>query len=441
MMCRLKRLFSATGLILLAAPALAVAPASPNRNSAAPPDDAALARAIDAYTRPLVERGDLSGQLLVLRRGRVVVERSFGFANFELRAPVTPETRFDIASVTKPMTGVLAIQQAVAGRLNTRDSITRWFPDFPRGDSITVSMLLRHRSGIPHEIVPDSAMTRPFSAAEIVERAERLPLDFAPGTRESYSSGGYEVLARILERVSGKSYATLAADSIFTPLEMTHTSHVDSRQIVPGRATGYVPGIYGIENAPLQDFSGLVGAGSVWSTARDLHRFVAAIVAGRLGEGPRLSYVRGGRVDFNGRTGGFKAWAWWDSTSGIEEILVSNLASGAPDVLKGAIPRLANGEKLVPPSPPALRAEAAPLEELKRWEGVYQIEHGPRLDVRVHDGALYCNDWLLLPAADGTFYSPRDYGLVRGVPGANGHLARLDWTQGGVIYPAPRVGD
>jgi CubicO group peptidase (beta-lactamase class C family) len=409
--------------------------------SVPPPTDAALARAIDAYVQPMVARGDLSGQLLVLRRGRTVAERNFGFANLELRAPVTAETRFNIASVTKPMTGVLAIQQIVAGRMSASDSIARWFPDFPKGDSITVSMLLRHRSGIPHELFPDSAMTRPISAAEDVERAKRLPLDFSPGARESYSSGGYEVLARVLERVSGRSYADLAADSIFKPLAMAHTGHVDSRRLVPGRASGYVPEPRGIENAPLEDFSALVGAGSVWSTARDLDRFVRAVVSGHLGEGPRLSYVRGGRLDFNGRTGGFKAWATWDSLSGIEAILVSNVASGAPDELKRAIPRLASGESVSPPAPPALGARVVPPDELRRWEGVYQIEHGPRLEVRVRDGALYCNDWVLLPAADGTFYSPRDYGRVRGVAGAGGRLARLDWTQGDQVYSAPRVGD
>jgi len=57
-------------------------------------------------------------------------------------------------------------------------------------DSITVAHLLGHRSGIPHEVIPDSEMVRPFTAAEVVERAKKLPLDFPPGARESYSSGG-----------------------------------------------------------------------------------------------------------------------------------------------------------------------------------------------------------------------------------------------------------
>ena len=413
----------------------AIATEAPSR------DSGSVARAIDTYTRALDARGDLSGQLLVVRDGRVLVERCYGQADIELRVPVTPETRFNIASVTKPMTATVAIQLIEEHRLAIRDSLARWFPGFPAGDSITVGMLLSHRSGIRHELFADSEMTRPITAAEDVERARRLPLDFAPGTRSSYSSGGYEVLARVLELASGRDYAALLRERIFGPLDMTRSGHADSREIVSGRAAAYVPGPHGIENAPLQDFSALVGAGSVWSTARDLRRFVDAVRGKRFGEGPRQSWVRGGRLDFNGRTGGFKAWAVWDSTSGIEAIFLSNLATGAPDQLKRDILDLAAGRPVKPPGLPAPAKAVPSAEELKRWEGVYQIENGPRLELRVRDGALYSNDWVLLPLADGAMFSPRDYGIVRSVAGNNGRIARLEWVQGRDTYAAPRVGD
>ena len=371
----------------------------------------------------------------------MVVERSWGSANAELGVPVTPATRFNIASVTKPLTTTLAIQLATEGRLRVSDTLARWFPDFPKADSITVSMLLRHRSGIPHEVVPDSEATRPFTAEELMERARRLPLDFPPGARESYSSGGFEVLARVLERVSGKPYDALLEERIFGPLGMTHSSSADSRVLLPGRASGYVPGPHGIENAPLQDFTSITGAGSVWSTARDLSRFVDSVEAGRLGEGPRRSFDRDGRIDFNGRTGGFKAWVVRDSASGVAAFFLSNLATGAPDALKTAILALAAGESVAPPVIPVLAATAPADGELRRWEGEFQISGGgPRLSLHVRNGVLYANDWLLQPTADGAMFSPRDYGLVRAVPAADGSIQRLDWTEGGQVYAAPRVG-
>ena len=419
----------------VATPSLA---AAPTHHAPAPVDSAA--HAIDAYTRPLAERGDLSGQLLVTRRGQTLVERCFGYANAELNTPVTPTTRFNVASVTKPMTATIAIQLATENKLRVEDPIRRWLPDFPKGDSITVSMLLRHRSGIPHEVIPDSESVRPFSAAGVAARAAKLPLDFPPGSRSSYSSGGYEVLARVLELASGRPYGQLLDERIFGPLAMTSSSNADSHVLLSGRANAYVPGPKGLENAPLQDFSSLVGAGSVWSTTRDLSRFVEALAQGKLGPGPRGSFVRDGVIDMNGRTGGFKAWAVWDSASGVGAYFCGNASTGAPDALKRDILKLAAGERIAPPAPPVLASAPPAPSELERWEGDYQLENGgPRLAVRLIGGVLYSNDWVMLATTDGAMYSPRDYGLIRAVAGADGKVTRLDWTQGGQVYPAPRI--
>jgi CubicO group peptidase (beta-lactamase class C family) len=425
-------------LILALVSAALVGAIRPSLAATALPTVPQLRQAIDAALRPMLERGDLSGQLLVTRDGEVIVERAYGMANRELSVPVSGETRFNIASVTKPMTAVLAIQLIDEGRLALSDSIARWLHGFPSGDSITVSHLLRHRSGIRHEVIPDSEMVRPFTAAEVVERARRLPLDFRPGERERYSSGGFEVLARVLELASGTPYDRLLEQRIFATLGMKHSGHVDSRAIVPGRAAGYVPGPHGIENAPLADFSAIVGAGSAWSTARDLQRFVDAIVTGKLGAGPRQSYLRSGRLSFNGRTGGFKAWALHDSASRTTAVFVGNLGSGAPDWIRSNILRLTAGEAVTPPVLPDVRRDVSEAE-LRRWVGVYQIENGPRLDLHIRQGALYSNDWVMLPTVDGALFSPRDYGIVRGVAGNDGRLARLDWVQGKDTYPAPRV--
>jgi CubicO group peptidase (beta-lactamase class C family) len=350
------------------------------------PEARRLGRAIDSYVQPLIARGDLSGQLLVARRGVILVERNYGYANWELRVPVTADTRFDIMSVTKPMTGTIAIQLLSERAFGLRDSIARWFPDFPKGDRIKVEHLLQHSSGIPHELVPDSEATRPRSAAEMVEIAKHRPLDFEPGSKSTYSSGGFAVLTRILELVTGKSYAQLLDERIFVPLGMKHSTDHDSRHLLPQRASAVVPGPRGNENAPFQDFSGIIGAGSVWSTARDLHLFVQGLVVGRLGLGPKYSYLRQGKIDFNGQGG-------------------------------------------------------ASEEELRRAVGTFQLEDGTKLVLRVHEGTLWSNDWVLLPQTKGGFFSPRDYGTVRPIASADGKIERLDWEQRGQLYPAPRVGD
>ena len=107
-------------------------------------DDPAIARAVDRYVAPWLARGELSGELLMLRGDDVVLDRCWGMADVALGVPVTPATRFAIASVTKPMTTVLAIELIVEGRLALGDPLSKWLPDFPHGDSITVPAR-RHR--------------------------------------------------------------------------------------------------------------------------------------------------------------------------------------------------------------------------------------------------------------------------------------------------------
>lgn len=418
--------------------ALLLAALAPAASHAAPLDPKALAAAVDAYAKPLVAGRQLSGQLLVSRHGRIVLERAYGWADFELRVPVTAETRFNIASVTKPMTTTVAFQLMAEKKLGYRDTLSRWLPDFPSADRITVEQLLRHRSGIPHEVVPDSEAIRPMTAAEVVERVRRLPLDFPPGEKSSYSSGGFSVLARVLELAGGKSYGELLEERLFRPLGMGHSSHADSRALLPGRARSYVPGPHGFENAPPQDYTSLVGAGSVTSTARDLHRFVQAVIHDSLTVEIRQSFLRGGKLSFNGRTNGFLAWATYDSASGLAVVFAGNLHTGAPELLKDAVPRLAAGEALAPPELPTAGPPVAEAE-LRKLEGVYQIEGGPRIELRVRDGVLYANDWIMTPTKDGAFFSPRDYGTVKAVNGADGRFERLDWTVGSQTWPARRI--
>jgi hypothetical protein len=169
-----------------------------------------------------------------------------------------------------------------------------------------------------------------------------------------------------------------------------------------------------------------------------MNRFVQAVVTGRLGETMRQSYVRDGRLSFNGRTSGFSCFAAWDSSSGVGVIYLGNVGTGAGDLLKSAVPKIMSGERLPPASLPEMRPASVPVENLKRFEGAYRLENGIRLRLNVRNGVLHANDWPLIPTADGAFFSPRDYGLIRVVEGRDGRVERLDWKQGDEVYPAPR---
>lgn len=400
-----------------------------------------LAHDVEAWLAPLVRSGQLSGTLLVARHGRVEFEHSYGHVDRGGRVPLTPETRLNIASITKPITLAIAVQLLGEHKLGLTDSLTRWLPEFPRGDEITVEHLLRHRAGIPHRVTEAAEERRPTHAADMVQYAARRELLFVPGEKSIYSSAGYSVLARVLELASGQRYGDLARERVFEPLGMTRTIDADERYPVARRPTSFVPMEAGFTEAPFQDLSFLVGAGSVYSTPRDLLRLLEGVTSGALGSGVRASLVRRGAVHWNGSTNGFRAFVDWDSTTGVAVIFAGNRHIGVNDLIQQAIPRIAAGEAV---SAPAVRDPAMarlPEARLRGYEGVYLLANGTRLEVTARHGRLWANEWMLVPTADSVFFSPRDYGEIRVVAGEQGEVARLDWSVGGGVMAAERIGD
>ena len=398
-----------------------------------------LGAAIDGWAAAGVEAEHLSGSLLVAHGGEVVVERHWGWANREHRVSCGPTTRYCIASISKPVTGAIAIRLGEQERLALTDTLDRFAPEFPRGSEITVEMLLRHRAGIPHRPVDIPDRMAPRTAAEVLAAAADEPLTFDPGSDSSYSTGGYSVLARVLEIAGGADYGALVAREIAGPAGLTVTSDPNDREVLPGRATSYVFGPGGFRHAELQDTSYLVGGGSLYSNARDVHRFGEALLRGRLGERARERYARRAGYRWNGVTDGFRAFADHHLQEDLWVVWTGNVHSGATDALRAAIPALARGDDIPPLEVPEVAAEPLTRSALERAEGEYQLRPGSNLTVRALDGALLVNDWLLLAQSDTEFFSPQDYGRVRLRLSAQGAVEGLDWEQGGRVTEMPKV--
>jgi len=402
---------------------------------------ASLGSALDTWAKPLAERGLLSGNLLVTRGDSVLLERSWGMADAAKKLANAPEIPSNVASVTKPMTVILALQLMEEGKLGYKDPLSKWIPDFPEGDSITVEHLLRHRSGIPHRVTTDEDERVPHTAADMVEFAKKATLMFRPGERSSYSSGGFSVLARVLELAGGADYGTLLHDRILEPLGMAHTFNADALTPDMTVAASYVPVAGGSEAAPFQDLSFLVGAGSVYSTTHDLHRLLLAIVDGRFGESVRQSSLRGSKIDWNGSTNGYRAFASYDTTTGYAVVFCGNLHTGAVDRVRSAVETLLAGGTPQASELPPTRAAGVKPAVLRSYEGLYDVASNPKLPVRATPTGLDVNGWALVATSDSTFFSLRDFATVKAVGGGDGRLERLDWIFGDRPLPCPRVGD
>src|SRR5688572_10425248 len=255
-----------------------------------PVDDATAVRRIEAYLAPLV--AELSGTLLVARGDRVLIERSFGLANYELRVPFTTNTPTNVASITKPLTIIVLQRLIEAGRLSMNDSVSAWLPEYVHGKRMTVAQLASHRAGVPHRLIPEEAQTEPRTASDMVQIANGVQLLFEPGAQSVYSSGGYAILAAVLERAAGKSYDQVLQEHVARPINAQTIRHVDRRDLLPGRALSVMPTGASVLNAPLRDLSFLVGGGSVYTTPRDIWNVMRGLVRGAYGAPARGALVR-----------------------------------------------------------------------------------------------------------------------------------------------------
>jgi CubicO group peptidase (beta-lactamase class C family) len=223
------------------------------------------------------ERGEFSGNALVSRGDKTVFEGSFGLADREKQLANLASTRFPVFSVSKPFTAVLVFQQIEAGKLRLADTLASIFPNLagkPAG-ALTVQALLTHTSGI-NEVISDHRdrriNARDLEAATVVSKAGF-----------EYSSTGYVCLGLVLEAVTGRPYETLLRESILDPAGMRDSGLLRTGLDVPGLSRGYrlnagqpVPVDWGVA------IEALDGAGSLYTTARDLWRFDLALTSGKI---------------------------------------------------------------------------------------------------------------------------------------------------------------
>ena len=112
------------------------------------------AKKIEALMKPFVQANQFSGVVLAAEDGKVIYEKAFGLANADYKIPNQVNTRIGIASITKLFTSVILTRLVEQQKIALADKLTKYIPDFPNGDKITIEMLARHRSGIPHRVMP-----------------------------------------------------------------------------------------------------------------------------------------------------------------------------------------------------------------------------------------------------------------------------------------------
>jgi CubicO group peptidase (beta-lactamase class C family) len=350
MLARLARLARVAMLAMLVV-------AAPARAQRGLPDSSS--RWVDSIFAPYDSRQAPGCAVAVARDGRVMFAKGYGMADLEHDTPITADTRFYIASLSKQFTAMSVVLLAQDHRLSLDDSIQKWVPEVPSfGATITLRHLLHHTSGLRDYFTllavsgwPSDGHLTEQQFLTIIGRQKSL--NFQPGDEFLYSNTGYALLAMVVQRASGQSLRDFAAARIFKPLGMSHTEfREDHNSLIAKRALGYQPsGATYKTSLPELD---VVGDGGAYSTVEDLAKWdgnfrtarvggrsaIAALEApGKLNDGQIIPYAlaltigefRGVRtLSHAGAYGGYRSTLLRFPDKGVSVITLCNTAAASP---------------------------------------------------------------------------------------------------------------
>ena len=238
---------------------------------------------INAFFEKKFLRNQFNGNILFAENGNIITQKSYGYSNLRKKEPLTKEHSFQLASVSKPFTSIAILQLIENNKINLKDTIQEFFPEFPY-QGITIHQLLSHRSGMsqythfcdaPDSIWPDKSIT--INNQDVINIISRIvPLiNYKPDYKYYYCNTNYLILASIVEQVSGLNFKQYVKKYIFEPSGMFNSAIYDRTNF-----EDLVLPVQGYENkTPWEDvyLNGVVGDKGVYSTTEDLLKFDRAL--------------------------------------------------------------------------------------------------------------------------------------------------------------------
>lgn len=364
--------------------------------------------------------------VLVLQNGKVAFEKGYGMADIEHGIPITPSSIFDVASISKQFCAMSIALLEADGKLSLSDDVRKYVPELANfGPVITINHLIHHTSGLRDW--PDALHMAGWNYEDVISYPQILrfafsqrELNFQPGSEYTYSNTGYNILALVVERVSGQTFRHFTDARIFTPLGMTNTHfHDDYDDVIVGRTESYRPGA-GASVMKVSNNLTALGSSSLFTTAEDLARWVhnyesptvgnARIIA-RLQErfvltnGDTSSYAFGQtvenyrgltRVSHSGSWAGFRMAVQRFPDQQFAVIVLANTTAINPVNSATRITDFYLGERMKPvptpvaPSPASSATNFTPSSaELREYAGRYESDELSTFwTVSVQNGAL-----------------------------------------------------
>jgi CubicO group peptidase (beta-lactamase class C family) len=413
---------------------------------------------IDSYVNAEMDLQKIPGlSIAVMRKGELVKAKGYGLANVELNVPAKPETVYQSGSMGKQFTAAAVMMLVEEGKLTLDDKINKYFLDSPESwSNITVRNLLTHTAGTT-DYPKDFDFRRDYTDAELLKKAQAIPLAFAPGERWSYSNVGYVILGILIGKVTGKFYGDFLQERIFKPLGMNATRIISEADIVPNRAAGYRMQKGELKNQEwVSPTMNTTADGSLYLTALDLAKWDAALYTDKLlkkssldqmwtpvklnngvtrpyGFGWAFNDVRGHKIIEHGG-------AWQGFTSHIARyvddkltiVVLTNRAGANPAKIAHGIAGLYNVE-LAPVEHKEVQLDPKILDQ---YVGEYELGPGSVLTISHTDNQLWLQATAqprvqLFPESQTDFFLKVVDAQVRFVRDASGRVTHLILHQGG----------
>lgn len=434
------------------------------------------AKQLDSIFTMLYEQNQFNGSVIIVEKGKILLKKGYGNSNESTKKKNNPQTIFELGSCTKQFTAAAVMLLKRQGKLSYTDPLSKYIPELSFWGNVTIYDLLRHTSGIPEYIIdmPKSWDKSIIASNDDIIRfyAQRKDsLKFTPGSRHKYTNTNYALLANIIEKTSGKSYADFVSENIFVPLGMNKTFVYNPYQKIK-KIRNYAPGYVWAKNSFIKItpeknqgdkdmvyyLDGIVGASKVHSNTEDLFLWIEALknntffTAAEFDEmtemtttsdkrkvyyGFGLDVVKGdGKFSFGhtGSWGGYATFMYYDMQKDRTVITLQNFKMGTYPFEN--IRQILDGKPLVEEF---RRKVILPESEIKKYTGSYTDDKNPDEEqlITYLDGHLVHNstkipwDMRFFPVSANEFQGVRQGGadgVLRFTTSKNGEI-KLEMLQ------------
>ena len=291
-------------------------------------------RKVDEIFKPFTGVGSPGCAVGVLENGQTALARGYGLADLEHNLPLTPASRFYMASVSKQFTAMAALLAAQDHKLSLDDSVRKYIPELPAYTSgITLRRMLDHTAGLRDYLglwslkgFTNESVLRDGPTLSLVARQKAL--DFEPGSAHSYSNTGYFLMSVVIHRATGKTLGEYTQEKILAPLGMAATRFQDDHsRPVPDRAHGYRQTPGGWRTADV-NFD-MVGSGGLYSNIDDMLKWAQNFEESKIGGALLTALQTPGKSDIGRRDSGrVRAWHHAPMRGGVTVVSHSGGATG-----------------------------------------------------------------------------------------------------------------